>query len=413
MNEAINIKKHIYSKAQVAKIIFPPGFGDIALQEVQSILDNLWIAKKFTGKMALLKNEIQIRSIYFNAIVELLLRNHCFTDVRLVIFKETVIGKKAFAKICREINWDYYLNKKMTVKVKVNSIASQAFHETGLKEILTSIIDPYVQCVVTGEEIDVTTQLYVEFYKNKLTISVSLAGQPLYKRGYREQLSKSAPLREDVAACAIQKAILFAKQEDPSFIAHTILIPFSGTGTLAFEYFQLNPVFFERLLALESMPLFKQTHFDLLVNKVKEIGVFIDKNSQIICIDSSMEAVKACEKNYAAFKKALPSLPDIVTIRQGDFFSINPNEFNGNIFMSLNPPYGIRLRKDFDVTVFYKKIALKIREIARKAKQVTGFILCPTEESWSAFLSQLKDTKVDTYHMTQGGLDIRVCQFWI
>ena len=57
-NLAKNIKKNIYGKAQIAKIIFPPGFGTLALEEAKAILGNLWFAKKFTGKLYLLKNEI-------------------------------------------------------------------------------------------------------------------------------------------------------------------------------------------------------------------------------------------------------------------------------------------------------------------------------------------------------------------
>jgi 23S rRNA G2445 N2-methylase RlmL len=296
-----NLKKNIYGKAHITKIIFPPGSGAAALHEAKAILNDLWAAKKFTGEVHLLKNEIQVRPVYMLAITELLLRNHCFSDVRLVIFKEIVIGKKAFDKKSREIRWDYYLNKKMLLKIKVNSVASTAFHETGLKKILTEIIKPHVSDVVSGEGSDETTCLYVEFYKNKLTISISLAGQPLYKRGYRGKLSASAPLKEDAAACCIQTALLFAKKQDKNFLANTVLVPFSGTGTFAFEYcqiyFQLISAFFEREYALKEMPLFRKTHFDLLVNKAKEQSQTNTENIDIICIDKASNAVAALEEN--------------------------------------------------------------------------------------------------------------------
>lgn len=424
-----SIKKNIYAKAQVAKIIFPPGLGATALDEAKAILSNLWFAQKFTGEVYLFKNEIQIRPVYMFAIAELLLRNHCFSDVRLSIFKDTVIGKKAFKKKVREINWDRYINKNMSLKIKVNSVSSQAFHETGLKKILTEIIKPYVCDVVSGENSNETTCLYAELYKNKLTISISLAGQPLYKRGYRGKLTASAPLKEDAAACCIRKALLFSKKCNPHFLPKTILIPFSGTGTFAFEYcqayFQFIPALLEREYALKKMSLFRQTNFDFLINKAKESCLLskaqLDKNNiHLVCIDNSSNANTALKENIACFENAVKKmnfiLPDIANI-QDDFFKINLDKFSDNIFIPLNPPYGIRLGNDSNTIKLYKMIATKINEIAMVAKKnqrnVLGFILCQTEEAWSAFIGNLAQSKTETYHFTQGGLDIRVCQFFI
>jgi len=424
-----SIKKNIYGKAQIAKIIFPPGLGAIALDEAKAILNNLWFAQKFMGKVSLLKNEIQIRPVYMFAIVELLLRNYCFSDVRLIIFKDQVVGKKAFEKKAHEINWDRYINKNMSLKIKVNSVSSKAFHETGLKEILAEIIKPYVSDVVSGENSNETTCLYAELYKDKLTISISLAGQSLYKRGYRGKLTASAPLREDAAACCIKKAILFAKKYTSHFSPRTVLIPFSGTGTFAFEYcqtdFQFIPALLEREYALQKMTLFRKANFDFLINKAKEYCLLsqskIDKNNiDLVCIDNSSNANNALEKNIVCFKNAAKkinfTLPNIISV-QDDFFKINLDEFSGNIFMPLNPPYGIRLGNNSNSIALYKKIAIKINQISTISKRnqhnVLGFILCQTKEAWSAFIENLAQAKTETYHFTQGSLDIRVCQFFI
>ena len=430
-NLAKNIKKNIYGKAQIAKIIFPPGFGTLALEEAKAILGNLWFAKKFTGKLYLLKNEIQIRPVYLFAIIELLMRNHCFSDVRLTIFKEIVIGKKAFEKKARAIPWDRYINKTMSLKIKVNSVSSAAFHETGLKEILTDILKPYVNELVSGENSNETTCLYAELYKDKLTISISLAGQALYKRGYRGTLTASAPLREDAAACCIRKALLFSKKYNPDFSPDTVLIPFSGTGTFAFEYcqtyFQLIPALLERFYAFQKMPFFRESHFNFLIQKAKDYALLShsqsDKNPiRLVCIDNASHANTALKENITSFKNLAKKidfiLPDIATL-QADFFKINLDEFSGPIFMPLNPPYGIRLGNSSHSTplILYKKIAEKINALAFMTKKnqraILGFILCPTEETWSVFISTLRQSKIETYHFTQGGLDIRVCQFFI
>lgn len=360
------------------------------------------------------------------AIVELLLRNHCFSDVRLIIFKDSVIGKKAFTKKVRKINWERYINNNMSLKIKVNSVSSKAFHETGLKAILTEIIKPLVRDVVSTHE---TTCLYAELYKDKLSISISLAGQLLYKRGYRGKLTASAPLREDAAACCIRKALLFAKKYDPLFSPQTVLIPFSGTGTFAFEYcqtrFQLVPALLEREYALQKMTLFRKANFDFLINKAKEYCLLsrsqLSKNNlHLVCIDHSCNANTALEKNISCFENAAKkihfTLPQITCLKN-DFLKISLDKFSGNIFMPLNPPYGIRLGNNASSTALYQKIALKIKHLSIIAKKnqrhILGFVLCPTEETWSAFIRNLVQAETETYHFTQGSLDIRVCQFFI
>ncbi|MCD6040159.1 MAG: hypothetical protein K0S27_1559 [Gammaproteobacteria bacterium] len=424
-----NIRRGIYKKAQTVKIIFPAGLGTIALDEAKAILSDPWFARKFTGEIYLLKNEIQIRSVYMFAIVELLLRNYCFSDLRLVIFKDKVMGKKAFEKKSREIKWGHYINKTMSIKIKVDSVSSKAFHETALKQILTEIIKPYVYEVISGENSKETTCLYAELYKDKLTMSISLAGEPLYKRGYREKLTASAPLREDAAACCIRKALLFSKKYNPHFSPSTVLIPFSGTGTFAFEYcqtyFQFIPALLQRKYALQKMTFFRKSNFDSLMNKSRECCLFSqsqsDKNNtRLFCIDNSSNANAALRENIISFSHIAERinffLPPITNL-QDDFFKINLNAFSGNIFMLLNPPYGIRLRNNSPTITLYKRIASKINDIFLIAKKnhynVLGFILCPTEASWSAFIKNLTKSNVETYHFTQGGLDIRVCQFFI
>jgi hypothetical protein len=97
---------------------------------------------------------------------------------------------------------------------------------------------------------------------------------------------------------------------------------------------------------------------------------------------------------------------------------MNLDELSGNIFIPLNPPYGIRLNHGSHATIaFYKKIAEKINTLSLTTQKnkhaILGFILCPTQETWSAFTRNLQSSKMETYHFTQGGLDIRVCQFFI
>ena len=449
------IKKNIYGKPQIAKITFPAGLGTAALEEIKATLGNLWFPQKFQSECSLLKNEILIDNIHMFALTELIMRCQCISDVRLVIFEGKAIGKEAFEKHCRSMNWNFFINKKMSLKIKVDSVASKAFHETGLKEILSKILKDHISEIVSGENTNETTCLYADLYKDKLTISISLAGELLYKRGYRGTLSASAPLREDAASSCIQKSMLFAKKINENFSPNTVMIPFSGTGTFAFEYlqsyFHFSPALCGREYALQKMPLFRQENFNFLLKKAKENCLFksthndnqglnpinLQNNIKFICIDNSKNANSSLSENMEIFKTSVIKnefhFPIDIFLQnensKGPFYNdnflkmdinnlINPEHKKfGNIFIPLNPPYGIRLGGNSDSVALYKNIASKLNEISKlikkEHKNLLGFILCPSEETWSAFCRNLTHTEIETYHFTQGGMDIRVCQFYV
>jgi len=101
-------------------------------------------------------------------------------------------------------------------------------------------------------------------------------------------------------------------------------------------------------------------------------------------------------------------------VHHEDFFAKKFNSIKGDTLLMLNPPYGIRLAKHADAVNLYEKIAKKINDISLLSdNHLLGFILCPSEETWSVFCKFLPHAKSVTYHFTQGGLDIRVCQFYV
>lgn len=427
------IRKNIYGKPQTVLALFPAGLGAVALNEVNSILKTLWFAQKFVSETVLQQNVIRINPIHLFAATELLMRSQCLSDIRLIIFEGKVFGKEAFIKTCKTINWNFYINKEMTIKIRVDSVASKAFHEAGLKALLSEILHEYGNVILTGDEPQSTTCIYADLYKNRLTLSISLAGSPLYKRGYRGVLSASAPLREDAAACCIKKAFQFAERFTPNFLPQTVLIPFSGTGTFAFEYLQIyykfSPILFGRDYALTKMPIFRRNNFQYLLKKAQENCTFNSNKDSLsfICIDKSEAANLALQDNIANFRHAVNAnnlsfsnelfFTSTANFLAKDIAQLIPSTCKalGNVFLPLNPPYGIRLNKNHDAMAFYKHIALKINEVSKLLKDnnhLLGFILCPNEETWLAFCKNLVSSNVETYHFTQGGMDIRVCQFY-
>ncbi len=149
-----------------------------------------------------------------------------------------------------------------------------------------------------------------------------------------------------------------------------------------------------------------------------------NKNTvDFFCIDTAESAVKNCKeslKKYLAYANSISAINLKLEVQNKDFFMNNEfltkNDYNF-IFIPLNPPYGMRINNKQNTEIFYKKIAQNINSLkecrANKHSHIGGFILCPNEETWSIFYKTLTFDLKETYHFTQGGLDIRVCQFFI
>lgn len=431
-NSDKKIKRNIYGKPQSILVMFPAGLSSVARDEARYILGNLWFQNKFSSKITVLKNALRIDQIHMFAVVELLMRGQCFSDIRLIVGEGKVMNMPAFEKKCNSIPWDFYVSPSMTIKIKIDSGASPALHEGAMKEALVSCLNGKVSGIVAGEDAEETTSLYVDAYKYYSTISISLAGAPLYKRGYRSELSKSAPLREDIAACCIQKALDFGVSKNEKFINHSLFVPFSGTGTFLFEYliacYLFSPVLFERAYAIQDMPLFRSDNFNYLIKKARE-NCLLEKLApeNIYCMDNAKSANDALLKNIENFKHAVEkNQSSWVESGTGgwvvldDFLKMDIPaslaKLSGNIFIPINPPYGLRLGNSDNTVMLYKQIARQINKFIEQSKirktELLGFILCPSEESWSGFCKTLTNASVETYHITQGGLDIRVLQFY-
>lgn len=420
------IKRAIYGQPQSILIQFPAGLSSVAQQEAKYILNHLWFQNKFTSEITVLKNALRIDQIHMFAIVELLMRGLCFTDIRLILCEGKVANMSAFENKCHDIPWDFYMSPTMSIKIKVDIGASPALHEGAMKEIVTHCIEDKIKIVVAGEDANETTLINVDVYKYHLVMSISLAGEPLYKRGYRSVLSHSAPLREDIAAACLQKLLQFSQ-----FSGDSLLVPFSGTGTFLFEYwmmcYRFSPVLFERKYAIQMMPLFRSDHFNYLLKKAREY-CSIEKlaPNNFLCIDNAESANNALLNNIENFKLAVERNQFVWNGGDGSQWLLSDNflridvatvveNLSGNIYMPINPPYGIRFGKSNDTVLLYKQIAQQINvfsDLIKKRKtQITGFILCPSEETWSSFSMALTGATIDTYHLTQGGLDVRVAQF--
>lgn len=227
---------------------------------------------------------------------------------------------------------------------------------------------------VAPERPDVS--VWVSLHKQKATISIDYAGEPLHKRGYRQPgESVEAPLRENLAAAMliwggwdrlasprVRRAQAQREGCDVVPDAPALVDPVCGSGTLVLEAAMMaadrapgllrdtwgfsgcadfNQEAFCELLdeaddrfeqALDSMPLLVGSDIDpraieIAQGNARRLGM--DKAVQFVCADCA----------------ALPQTLDRVGITGKDAG-----------FLALNPPYGVRLLRE-GLDDFYDQLA--------------------------------------------------------
>jgi hypothetical protein len=76
----------------------------------------------------------------------------------------------------------------------------------------------------------------------------------------------------------------------------------------------------------------------------------------------------------------------------------------------------LRLARGSDIEALYAKLGRTVKRWTLETEQsvgaaLIGCCLCPSLETWRAFQSGLDGVRLETSHVTQGGLDVRVCCF--
>jgi len=191
---------------------------------------------------------------------------------------------------------------------------------------------------VRREDPDLWINLHVEH--NLATISIDTSGGSLHRRGYRRK-SVEAPMQETLAAAVIRLAEWDGSKK--------LYDPFCGSGTLLAEALmsrcRLPAGLLRERFGFEYLPDFDAP----LWHRVKE-----DTDAEIRPLgegllagsDSSPGAVRAAAANL----QALP-FGDRVALTLSDFQDLPPLQ---DIVIVCNPPYGVRLEKNSDISLFYK-----------------------------------------------------------
>jgi putative N6-adenine-specific DNA methylase len=246
------------------------------------------------------------------------------------------------------VAWEIWFTPKESFKIEITAQHSplQSLNFAALK-IKDAIADRFR--FKTGIRPDVNTQwpdarIYAHLTTDTVTIYIDTSGEPLFKRGWRQDTGE-APLKETLAAAMIAASGWIDTIDEETGEFAPFYDPCCGSGTIAIEAAQIacniapgstRHFGFEKLLPY-------QPHvWDAIKSEAAQAVLTTEerKNIQIFGSDVSFRMV-----DFATRNAERAGVADVVQFRGGDALQRMPpceNEKKNGI-MVVNPPYGDRI----------------------------------------------------------------------
>jgi 23S rRNA G2445 N2-methylase RlmL len=411
------IKRQVYGKLHQARILPPPGFSEICRREIEDLRKIL--TRKPDTFTASAKRNILLSNVDYRALLETTARSVTASEIKLIAGEGIARYPKDLEKVFSHVPWELYLPAGSAVTCKTDSVASNVFHEGLIRERLEDFLSR--QEYRPGPK---GFKIKTAIFHDKAQIQIDLSGEPLWKRNYRTSFSATAPLREDIAQCAVHCSMLNQSDKIDTIF---LLVPFAGSGTLLFEsiiyFYQLPNFLFGRDYAFMHFTSHPKESFSWMktqvLNRITEDSrPYLDA----ALIDTDFNALNDLKHNLDAFRQKLnrngiqsPKIPEMLQMdaMKADWYDFIP-QGTEMVFLPLNPPYGRRLKegKYQDIyTMTGKRISELHKYLRSNRIKLCGFIICPNEKKWLTVKHSLQELHTETSHFTQGGMDMRLLTF--
>ncbi|MCI6494752.1 MAG: THUMP domain-containing protein [Muribaculaceae bacterium] len=332
------------------------------------------VAKTFQGLEDVLRDEllslgaenveIGKRMVSFEGDLELLYKANlcCRTALRILkpIEKFTAYDPDDLYDVVREIEWEKYMTPSTTFAIDATVNSEDFTHSKFVTyRVKDAIVDHFVDTCGVRPSIRLSNPdlfLNVHISENRVTISLDSSGEPLSKRGYRDEATE-APINEALAAGIILKS---GWKGECDFAD-----PMCGSGTFLIEAAliaaNINPGIYRRGFAFEKWPNFDAELFETLYNDDSAEREF---NFKIYGGDIDPDAVRTAHKNIKSAQ-----LDDMIELSCRDIAEWIDNPEEG--VLVTNPPYGRRLKPD-DLAELYRNIGTCLK---RNFKGWTAWII--------------------------------------
>lgn len=321
------------------------------------------VAKTFQGLEDVLRDELISlgaenvemgrRMVSFEGDLEMMYKANlcCRTALRILkpIEKFTAYNPDELYDVVRETEWEKYMTPETTFAID-STVNSEDFPHSKFVtyRVKDGIVDHFRD--ISGErpsirvtDPDITFNVHI--IDNRVTISIDSSGEPLSKRGYRDEQTE-APINEVLAAGIIMKT---GWRGDCNFAD-----PMCGSGTFLIEAAliaaNINPGIYRKSFAFEKWADFDKELFESLYNDDSSEREFAFK---IYGGDIDPEAYQIARKNIKSAQ-----VDDMIELSCRPMSDWTDNPEAGVLVM--NPPYGRRLRPE-DMEELYRGIGTNLK----------------------------------------------------
>lgn len=394
------------------EFLLPPGSAKETQTELESAISSPYLPRTNFPKANVFPEKFILEKANFRQALEILARFPWVRDFRINLGKFYMSEDFSFSGLQESLREASLLPDGWQIRFHPQSRG----RAVASREELQILWEEAYGKIPVDSTIGNFTELNALCVGEDLILSLSLAGEPLFKHGGFAPLSKSAPIREDMARFLLSelKKIL----PDPD----AVLVPFAGSGTFvwesAFHIFGLGFPHYDRSYVFEDLGEFPIATWEFLKRKISETA--INKTVILWWNEKEADAASYLRERGSRFQEFLEKQrsglqPPTLASSEKDFFSLSPREIwislgkPAKIWMPLNPPYGLRIRQE-NVFDPYRQLAEILKEWRKLPAEIAGFLLCPDETSWSSFV-RTSGMETKTVHVTHGGIDLRVVYF--
>lgn len=308
----------------------------------------------------------------------------------------TCRGPEELYRAARSISWEPFFKKAENFAIDANVdhplIRNSLFAAQVVKD---AICDQLVERMGRRPNVqtyrpDLQLNLFIRGGRGYLSFDTS--GDPLHKRGYRQE-SSDAPLQETLGA-----ALLRLSEYNPEDV---MIDPCMGSGTLLIEAAMIaskTPAgFYRSKYGFQHHPDYSDTEWLKIRNEADNQKIAL-KKGHLFGLDINKNAIRIAQANLRAsgFNKD-------VEISQADFRDFEPKVTPN--YLLTNPPYGKRLEEATMLAPLYRALGQFMK--TKMQKPARGFVLCGSMElTKEVGLATSKRTVLDN-----GGIEARLLEF--
>lgn len=241
-----------------------------------------------------------------------------------------------------EVAWERWFTPRESIKVEVTAqhspLTSLNFAALKIKD---AVCDRF-RAVAGGVRPDVNTQwpdvrIYTHLTTDSCSIYIDTSGEPLFKRGWREDKG-DAPLKETLAAAMIAAS----GWADGDADLLPLYDPCCGSGTVVIEAAQIAcniAAGSRRRFAFEKYLPFRRAEWEAMKQEAADSEVVREPGQQPIIFGSDVSHRMV---DFAQRNAQRAGVADVIEFRGGDALQrMPPSDVPG--VMMLNPPYGERI----------------------------------------------------------------------